>query len=304
MPLEPDPEEPGLESALVVGSNVGLSTASVDTGKRAASKRRRATLYSIGGALALLAGWAITSRLTTGEFELLPPPWTVVDRMWGLIVGDPSRGVERGTVFINFWETLRKTLLGFVGAVAVGVPIGILMGRYEYAKMYFFDFVYLAANIPLIVYSILAVVLFGLGDLGPAVVVGLLVLPDIALNVAAGVEGVDGRLLAMSRVYKQPTLSALRYIVAPSFLPFLFAAVRASFASSWKLAALAETFGGTSGVGVQIRKAFQGFAVADMLAWMMFFVIFIIVIERVVLMRLERRAFRYRLQRGEDVLRY
>lgn len=304
MPLEPGPEEPGPDSALAVASNVGLSTASVDTGKREASKRRRATLYSIVGALALLAGWAITSRLTAGVFELLPPPWTVADRMWGLIVGDPSRGVKAGTVFINFWETLRKTLLGFVGAVVVGVPIGILMGRYEYAKNYFFDFVYLAANIPLIVYSILAVVLFGLGDIGPAVVVGLLVLPDIALFVAAGVEGVDGRLLAMSRVYKQPTLAALRYIVAPTFLPFLFAAVRASFASSWKLAALAETFGGTSGVGVQIRKAFQGFAVADMLAWMMFFVIFIIVIERFVLMRLERRAFRYRLQRGEDVLRY
>jgi hypothetical protein len=30
----------------------------------------------------------------------------------------------------------------------------------------------------------------------------------------------------------------------------------------------------------------------------------VIVIERVVLIRLERYAFRYRLQRGEDVLRY
>ena len=41
-----------------------------------------------------------------------------------------------------------------------------------------------------------------------------------------------------------------------------------------------------------------------MLAWMMFFVIFVVVIERVVLMRLERYVFRYRLKRGEDVLRY
>ena len=51
---------------------------------------------------------------------------------------------------------------------------------------------------------------------------------------------------------------------------------RASFAASWKLAALAETFGGTTGVGVQIRKAFQGFSVTDMMAWMMFFVIFVV----------------------------
>jgi NitT/TauT family transport system permease protein len=278
--------------------------AALGTEKQGASRRRQATLLSIVGAVGLLAAWSIASFATETEFQLLPPPWEVADRMWGFIVGDPSRNVEGGTVFVNFWDTFRKTMFGFIGAVVVGIPIGVLMGRYRYAKNYFFDFVYLAANVPLIVYSILAVVLFGLGDLGPAVVVGLLVLPDIALNVAAGVEGVDRRLLSMSRAYGQPAGPALRNIVWPSFLPFLFSAARASFAASWKLATLAETFGGTTGVGVQIRKAFQGFAVADMLAWMMFFVIFVVVVERVILIRLERYAFRYRLQRDEDVLRF
>jgi NitT/TauT family transport system permease protein len=178
------------------------------------------------------------------------------------------------------------------------------MGRYRYAKHFFFDFVYLAANVPLIVYAIVGLLLFGLGDAGPAFVVMLLVLPVISLNVAAGVEGVDRQLLAMSRAYGRPASTAMWNIVVPSFAPFLFASARASFAASWKLAALAETFGGATGVGVQIRKAFQGFSVADMLAWMMFFVIFVLLIERVALMRLERFVFRYRLKRGDDVLRY
>ena len=127
--------------------------------------------------------------------------------MWGFVVGDPLAGIAPGTVFINFWETLRKTLIGFAGAVVVGVPIGILMGRYRYAKNFFFDLVYLAANVPLIVYAILGLLLFGLGDAGPAFVVALLVLPVISLNVAAGVEGVDRQLLAMSQAYGRPTRS-------------------------------------------------------------------------------------------------
>ena len=90
----------------------------------------------------------------------------------------------------------------------------------------------------------------------------------------------------------------------PIILPVPICRVASFVCASWKLAALAETFGGTTGVGVQIRKAFQGFSVTDMLAWMMFFVIFVIFIERVVLMRLERWVFRYRLNRGEDVLRF
>lgn len=275
-----------------------------DVGKRAASTRRRATAYSLLGAISGLLVWQLASQYSATEFDLLPSPAAVAEQMWDYVVGNPEEGIAAGTVFVAFWETFRQTLFGFGAALVLGVPIGILMGRYRYAKSFFFDLVYLAANVPLIVYAILGLMMFGLGDAGPAFVVTLLVLPVISLNVAAGVESVDPNLLAMSRAYQRPASTALWHIVVPSFSPFLFAAARGSFAASWKLAALAETFGGTVGVGVQIRKAFQGFSVTDMMAWMMFFVIFVVLIERVVLMRFERYVFRYRLKRGEDVLRY
>ncbi|MEO8424089.1 MAG: hypothetical protein ABI595_09280, partial [Actinomycetota bacterium] len=170
----------------------------VDVGRKTASTRRKAAVYSLLGAATVLVIWQVASGFQRTAFDLLPSPAEVADRMWGFVVGDPSRGVASGTVFINFWETLRKTLIGFAGAFVVGVPIGILMGRYRYAKNFFFDLIYLAANVPLIVYAILGLLLFGLGDAGPAFVVALLVLPVISLNVAAGVEGVDRQLLSMS----------------------------------------------------------------------------------------------------------
>jgi NitT/TauT family transport system permease protein len=224
--------------------------------------------------------------------------------MWGLIVGDASRNVDPGKVFANFWETLRKMLYGWAGAMIAGIPIGVLMGRYRYAKNYFFYFIYAAANVPLIVYSILAVLIWGVGDVGPSVVVGILVTPSIALNVAAGTEGVDRQLLAMSRAFNRSATSALRHIVFPSFYSYLFAGTRNAFSVAWKLGALAEAFGGATGVGVQLRKSFAVFSVADLLAWTMFFIIFVVFVERVVLMRLERYVFRYRLRRGEDVMRF
>lgn len=277
---------------------------SIDVAKKAAGNRRKARAYSLLGALTLLVLWWLASLYKPTEFVLIPPPWVVAQRMWGFVVGDAARNVPPGWVFTNFWETMVKTLYGFVGAVVLGIPIGILMGRFRYWKNFFFDFVYITANVPLIVYAILALIVFGLGDTGPAVVVALMVLPSITLNVAAGVEGVDRGLLIMSRAYHRPTRAALQHIVFPSFYPYLFAAVRNSFASSWKLAALTETFAGVTGVGVQIRKAFQGFSVADMIAWMLFFAVFVVAIERGVLMPLERWVFRYRLKRGEDVLRF
>jgi NitT/TauT family transport system permease protein len=286
-------------------ANTGPETVPpVSDSRRTRRSRWAPTLYSLAGAISFLLIWQVASGYTRTEFDLLPGPVEVAQRMWDFVVGNEVRNIPPGWVFLNFWETFRKTLYGFAGALVLGIPIGILMGRYRYAKNFFFDFVYLAANVPLIVYAILGLLIFGIGDIGPAFVVGLLVLPVITLNVAAGVEGVDPNLLAMSRSFGLSNRPALRHIVIPSLAPFLFAGSRASFAASWKLAALAETFGGTTGVGVQIRKAFQGFSVTDMLAWMMFFVVFVVLIERVVLLRLERWVFRYRLKRGEDILRF
>jgi NitT/TauT family transport system permease protein len=282
----------------------GQVSSTIDPARHLSRKRLQAVLVSVAGAASFILVWQLVSGFARTEFDLLPSPLSVLQRMIDFIVGNDERNIPSGWVFLNFWETFRKTLYGFAGALVLGVPIGILMGRYRYAKNFFFDFVYLAANIPLIVYAILGLLIFGIGDTGPAFVVGLLVLPIITLNVAAGVEGVDQNLLAMSRSFGLASGTALRHIVVPSLSPFLFAGSRASFAASWKLAALAETFGGTTGVGVQIRKAFQGFSVTDMLAWMMFFIVFVIVIERIVLMRLERWVFRYRLKRGEDMLRF
>ena len=64
-----------------------------------------------------------------------------------------------------------------------------------------------------------------------------------------------------------------------------------SFADSWKLAALVETFGGSSGVGYQIGRSYHLFSVRDVLAWMCFFVIFVVLLERLVLVNAERRLF-------------
>ena len=177
------------------------SVTTSDAARRTTSARWKATAYSLLGAVSFLVVWQLASQYTRTEFDLLPGPLEVAEQMGVYIVGDEAEGIPPGWVFVNFWDTFRKTLYGFAGALILGVPIGILMGRYRYAKAFFFDFVYLAANVPLIVYAILGLLIFGIGDIGPAFVVGLLVLPVITLNVAAGVEGVDQNLLAMSRSF-------------------------------------------------------------------------------------------------------
>ena len=182
--------------------------------------------------------------------------------------------------------------MGWVAAIALGIPIGLLMGRYRYARAFFHDLVYVLANVPLVVYAVISLVVFGISDIGPAFVVMLLVLPAVAINVAAGVASADEGLISMSRAFGRDAGRVTRYVIVPAVLPFLLAAARVTFADSWKLEALTETFGSSSGVGFQIHKAFTTFSVLDALSWMMFFVIFVIVVERVLLAPAERPDLR------------
>jgi NitT/TauT family transport system permease protein len=253
----------------------------------ASGERRTRTkiLYSLAGALSFLGVWAFFAEVAFEPF-ILPSPVAVGRRMAEL--------VGSGELFTNFLSSFLKTMAGWAMAFVIGTPIGLLMGRYRYARAFFHDFVYLFANVPLLVYAVIAIVVFGISPWGPAFVVMLEAFTGIAINVAAGVESVDRGLLAMSRSFRRTTGRTLRSIVIPSVVPFLFASGRVSFANSWKLAALAETFGGYLGVGYQLEKAFQIYSVELLLAWMFFFVLFVIAVERLLIAPAERRVFAWR----------
>jgi NitT/TauT family transport system permease protein len=247
--------------------------------------------YSLAGIATFIGIWAYASSRM--EPYVLPSPWTVAKRMWQL--------AESGVVLTNFLDSLWRTVLGWLIAVAIGSVIGFLMGRYRYARAFFHDLIYLAANVPLIVYAIVAIIVFGISGMGPTSVVILFVLPGIALNVAAGMMSVDPDLVAMSKAFNRSRADLMKHVIIPTIMPFAFAAGRVSFADSWKLAALVETFGGSSGVGYQIGRSYHLFSVRDVLAWMCFFVIFVVLLERLVLVNAEHRLFRWRAdtpQRG------
>ena len=86
----------------------------------------------------------------------------------------------------------------------------------------------------------------------------------------------------------------MRHVLVPSVAPFAFAGVRLSFALAWKVEAITEVFGASNGIGYMIRHSYDQFSVAGILAWMFFFVVFIVLMERFVLQPVERRLFRWR----------
>jgi NitT/TauT family transport system permease protein len=237
------------------------------------------------GWLILLGLWAWAAKTVDNPITV-PAPDKVAEAVWNLI--------ESGDAASNFGVSLRQMLMGFAVAMVVGCVIGILAGRNRYWNAFFHSPMILLGNIPAITYAVLALIIFGIGPTGPMFAVVLVTFPYISIEVAAGTREVDEDLLSMSRAYGRTRAQTLRHVVIPFVMPFLFTATRAAFAVAWKVATLTELFGGSKGVGVQMRNAYETFSVVDTLAWLTLFVLFMLVVERVIFQRVENHLFRWR----------
>ncbi len=247
-------------------------------------RRQRYLLWRLAGYVLFIGAWALVSSLT--EPYILPSPLEVLREM--------GEVVRRNDFWINVFATLRHLTIGFTIAFVLGTTIGIAMGRSAYWDGFFRDYVMLTLTTPGLVFALICVMIFGLSTLAPIVAIVLTSFAHITVNVVEGVRAIPRDLMDMATAYGVPRSTRIRNIVLPAVAPFLFTAVRYGFAIAWKITALTELFGQTDGVGIQIRVEYLFFDIGGVLAWAFFLVGFALVMERLVLQRLERRFFRWR----------
>jgi NitT/TauT family transport system permease protein len=246
--------------------------------------RRRYLAWRIAGYVLFIGAWALIASLA--EPYILPSPLEVVREM-GEVVG-------RDDFWVNVFATIRHLAIGFTLAFVIGTAIGIAMGRSPYWDGFFRDYVMLTLTTPGLVFALVCVMIFGLLGIGPIVAIVLTSFAHITVNVVEGVRAIPRDLMDMATAYGVDRRTRIRNIVLPAVAPFLFTAIRYGFAIAWKITALTELFGQTDGVGIQIRVEFLFFDIAGVLAWAFFLVGFALIMERLVLQRLERRFFRWR----------
>lgn len=244
----------------------------------------RGRLFAYAG---FLAAWQGLGAFVLPQY-ILPSPLTVAQEM--------AEIVGTGIFWPHFIATITRLAVGFAVALALGVVIGIAMGRSAYWHGFFNDYTMLTLTTPGLVFALISAMIFGLSPLGPIVAIMLTAMPHVTVNVYEGVRAIPRDLLDMARAYDVDRSGRLRHVLIPAVAPYLFSAVRYGFAIAWKITALTELFGSSSGIGFQIRTEFLLFSMRGVLAWTLFLVVFALVIDRFVLARIERDFFRWRKQ--------
>ena len=176
---------------------------------------KRRTLRAISLiTLALL--WEILGR--TQNAHLLPPlskifsAWTELLRSGQLI----------GALLVS----LQALVLGFLLSVGLGVPLGLIMGRYR--KLESFLDIYMTAllAVPMISFIPFLVIAFGLGLQSRVWIVFLFAFVIITINTAAGVRNVDPTLTEMARSFGARESELFLKVILPAALPMIMAGIR------------------------------------------------------------------------------
>lgn len=240
--------------------------------------------------VALFLLWWAASRLMKDP-QVLPGPLAIGRT---IIVALNSRGPEGESAYFDIGITLARIFVTFSASMIAGIGIGLAMGLNRLFERSLLALIPLMLTTPTILMVFVAIMWFGYSEAGGLVAVMAVVTPFVAVNMYEGTKAMDKSLIEMAVTFKASRYLLLRNVYIPQLMPYIFSAFRYAFGETWKIVALAETFGLKFGIGYMFFFWFQQFDIKQTLAWIMMFVILMLVLEHGVFARLESRAFAWR----------
>jgi NitT/TauT family transport system permease protein len=244
----------------------------------------------VGSIVLLVLLWSIASRLMSDP-EVLPGPAAIGDAIVSDLVHEGPEGISP---FYHIGLTLARIFVAFMASMLAGIGIGLSMGLSRVVEQSLLAVIPLMLTIPTILMVFLAVMWFGYSEAGGLVAVMAVVTPYVAVNIFEGAKAMDKSLIDMAVTFKAQRPLLIRKVYLPQLMPYIFSAFRYAFGVTWKIVALAETFGLKYGIGYMFFFWFGQFNMTQMLAWITVFVILMLMLEHGVFAVLERRVFAWR----------
>ncbi len=232
-------------------------------GIRSARPRRRLRL---GWAIALpvpiliLIGWHLgVQNAWTLPFDIkmtfLPTPGEVAVRGADFAFGGIYDDSFSGTLWGHLGASALRVVQGFGLAVAVAVPLGVLMGRSTLLFRMLEPTINLVRPIPVTAWAPLTLLIIGFGDRSTVFLVFIAAVFPILLNTISGVHQVPGRLLEAAAMLGTPRLQSLYKVVIPAAAPQIISGMRIAMGLSWVILVVGETVGISTGLGALITQA-------------------------------------------------
>ena len=138
-----------------------------------------------------------------------------------------------GTMLIHTFGTLARVLAGMAIAVVVGLPLGILMGRFKPVENFFWPLASALMPIPSLAWVPVFILWFGLGNTVAILIVFYAALFPMLLNTWSGVRAVNPLWLRAAGAMGADERALFWKVIVPGASPFIITGVRQAFLRAW-----------------------------------------------------------------------
>jgi NitT/TauT family transport system permease protein len=220
------------------------------------AERRPLPLWAItcASVASMLLLWEIFGRDVNPVFGSYPSAIAVA--FWDLL--------RTGQLGSALYDSLRPFVVGYGLAIVVGIPVGLVIGRFRTAEAAFGIYITAGYAMPLVALVPLLILWLGLGFKVKVAVVFLMSLFPICINTWLGVVAVPKTLIEVGKSFVAPNTVILRRIILPATLPYIMAGIRLAVGRAVVAMVIAEFFTTISGLGAVIINSANNFDTATM----------------------------------------
>lgn len=199
---------------------------------------------------AVFAGvFALWYLATTATGFISPARFPTPAEVWDALRQISLTGYADAKLHAHILHSVKLVVLGFVAAVAVGVPLGLAMGWSRSVEALVNPAFLLIRPIPPLAWIPLAIVWLGLGDAAKVLVIWFAAFVPSVINSYAGVRNIEPHLIEASRMLGVSRWMLVREVLVPGALPMIFTGLRLSLQACWTTLVAGELIGALAGLG-------------------------------------------------------
>jgi NitT/TauT family transport system permease protein len=226
--------------------------------------------------LALPAGilvlWEACGRYGWMPQGILPPPSAVAAAWQEWAFGKNAFGLNSysGTWVANVVASAARVGQGYLLAIAVAVPLGVMIGWNATVARFVDPTIQALRPIPITAWLPFCIAIFGIRSFGAIFLIALGAFYPIVINSAHGARDVNRNLARAARMMGATPLQLLFKVVFPSALPAVFTGMRIGLGIAWTAVIVSEMVAVRSGLGYVLWDAYyigrMDIVIADMVS--------------------------------------
>jgi NitT/TauT family transport system permease protein len=273
-----------------VDANVVAPAADLAAPRKGVWQRFEPTILGFGSLVVLLLVWEFLPRLITmqeGTKLFFTVPSDIGGTLWQMFA--------TGAIWGPLGVSASAFAIGLSIAIAVGLPVGVLLGRSAALNAMFDPFITAFNATPRLVFLPLFLLWFGLGMWSKVMIVFIGALFPILINTYEGVRNADRVLINVVRSFGATEWDIARLVVVPNALPYIVVGLRLAIGRAVLGVVVAEFFGSEAGLGVIMVRAASRFQVDVVFAGLIVFAVLSLLMTGLVKL-LEDRLSRWRPQ--------